>query len=200
MDLILTTNRDGRLGECMNKHYSQPRGFVGRNLCYAIVHDGIYYGHIVGGSATRFLPGRNEFFDMTIADLNLVINNVFFRIERYKEKYPYRNFVVDVVRRWREAVALDWYYQFGDKIVGYESLVEPPRTGEVYKRDGWELVGKTIGYSCKRIAGEGTDKWTGKRIWDTKNLRPKLVWVRKVDNINYSSIKKTMGLLFDSRS
>lgn len=64
--------------------------------------------------------------------------------------------------------------------MGFESLVELPRTGECYKRDGWTLVGQTIGYTCKRVAGKGTDNWSGKRVWDTKNLRPKLVFCRKI--------------------
>jgi hypothetical protein len=47
----------------------------------------------------------------------------------------------------------------------------------IQKKDGWRLVGQTKGYTCKRIAGNSTDSWTGKRVWDTKNLRPKLVFV-----------------------
>lgn len=46
---------------CMNVHYSQPKGFVGRSICAEIIVDNITYGYIVGGSATRFLPGRDEF-------------------------------------------------------------------------------------------------------------------------------------------
>ena len=58
--------------------------------------------------------------------------------------------------------------------------MELPRTGECYLKDDWELVGQTIGYTCKRIAGNGTDDWTGKRVWNTKDLRPKLVFCRKI--------------------
>ena len=46
----------------MAVHYSEPGGFVGRNICYAIMHEGVYYGAIVGGSATLHLVGRDEFF------------------------------------------------------------------------------------------------------------------------------------------
>ena len=55
-----------------------------------------------------------------------------------------------------------------------------PRTGECYKRAGWTEIGITKGYTCKRIKGQGTDNWTGKRVWDTKNLRPKRVFAYKV--------------------
>ena len=53
---------DPRILANMAVHYSQPRGFVGRNICYAVVNDGLYYGSIVGGSATLHLPGRDDFF------------------------------------------------------------------------------------------------------------------------------------------
>lgn len=42
------------------------------------------------------------------------------------------------------------------------------------------FLAKTVGYTCKRAAGKGTDAWTGKRVWDTKNLRPKRVFMREV--------------------
>ena len=53
---------DPRILANMAIHYSQPKGFVGRNICYAVTHDGLYYGSIVGGSATLHLPGRDEYF------------------------------------------------------------------------------------------------------------------------------------------
>jgi hypothetical protein len=162
-------------------HYSQPKGFVGRNICYAVWYGEVLYGHIVGGSATRFLPGRNEFFGSEFT-LNTVVNNIFYHIEKQGGDYPLRNFAAKVLQLFREVVALDWLVKYGDKVLGFESLVEKPRTGDCYKRDGWKLVGETVGYTCKRVAGKGTDSWSGKRVWDTKNLRPKLVFVRLTNN------------------
>lgn len=49
---------DPRILANMSIHYSQPKGFVGRNICYAVLYNSIYYGSIVGGSATKHLPGR----------------------------------------------------------------------------------------------------------------------------------------------
>lgn len=165
----------------MGRHYSQPLGFVGRNICYAILHEGVYYGHIVGGSATRFLPGRNEFLGTTIQQLNQIVNNIFFHIEKIDGKYPTRNFGQKVLAMWREAVTRDWHQKYGDQLIGFESLVELPRSGEVYKRDGWTEVGITKGFTCKRTAGKGTDSWSGKRIWNTTELRPKRVFVRRMN-------------------
>lgn len=138
--------------------------------------DGIDYGAIAAGSATKFLPGRNEFFGQV--ELNNIVNNIFFHIEKFDNRYPMYNFAVKVVEKCRQTVISDWKETYGDAVLGWESLVELPRTGELYIRDGWEEVGLTKGYTCKRKAGEGTDSWTGKRVWDTQNLRPKRVFVR----------------------
>jgi len=164
----------------MQKHYSKPKGFVGRNICYAILYNDIYYGHIVGGSATRFLPGRNEYLNITVKQLNNVINNIFYNISKVNKKYPKRNFTTFVVREFVKKIKEDWQEKYGDKVIGFETLVEKPRTGELYLKAGWVKVGETKGFSCKRVGGKGTDSWTGKRVWDTKNLKPKLVFCYKI--------------------
>lgn len=171
---------DLRLRSYMFSHYSKPEGFVGRSLCYSIWYDGICYGCIVGGSATKYLPGRNEFF--VNIELNSIINNIFFHSEKVEGKYPCREFLPKILSLWRNRVVSDWEYYYHNKVIGFESLVELPRTGECYKRDGWIEVGITHGFTCKRVAGKGTDNWTGKRIWDIDNLRPKKVFVKKWDS------------------
>ena len=163
---------DHRILENMGTHYSQPKGFVGRNICYAIMFDGTYYGSIAGGSATRFLPNRE-----IKVSLNNGVNNIFYHVEKVSGKYPCRWFTVRILKLYRSLIETDWEKKYGDKVLWHETLVELPRTGECYKRDGWELIGQTKGYTCKRTAGKGTDSWTGKRIWNTKNLRPKHVFV-----------------------
>ena len=177
--LIPVTNGHNRMVRNMANHYSQPKGFVGRNICYLVLNDWDIYGTIAGGSATRFLPGRNEFFGMDKSKLGNVVNNIFFHIEKQQGKYPEREFAVKVLRQFRATIQQDWEKKYGDEVIGFESLVELPRTGECYRRDGWTQVGQTKGFTCKRVAGKGTDSWTGKRVWDTENLRPKLVFVRK---------------------
>jgi hypothetical protein len=178
LTLLVTRRTDPYLLGSLRRHYSQPDGFVGRSICYAVFFDWVYYGHIVGGSATRFLPNRNEF--LGTSDLDLIVNNCFFHIEKYNGKYPCRNFGQKVLARWRQSVQEDWKRKYGDILVGFESLVEIPRTGEVYRRDGWSLIGQTKGFTCKRIAGKSSDDWTGKRVWNTTDLRPKHVFARSI--------------------
>jgi len=164
----------------MSKHYSHPKGFVGRSICYAILWDKVYFGHIVAGSSTRFLPGRNDFLGVSLNDLNHVINNIFYSISPNAGGYPVRNFTSFVVREFVRVSTEDWYNKYGDRVLGFETLVEFPRTGDLYRKAGWKEVGETFGYTCKRVGGVGTDAWSGKRVWDTKNLRPKRVFCFKI--------------------
>jgi hypothetical protein len=180
IELHRISKSDKDLKAWMSVHYSAPRGFVGRQLIYKIIVDGVTYGATVAGSATRFLPGRKEFFGLQIP-LNNLVNNTFFHIEKQDGQYPMSNFAQKIVREWRNIVINDWLIKYGDPVMGWETLVEFPRTGELYKRDGWVEIGKTIGYTCKRVAGKGTDGWTGRRVWDTKNLRPKRVFARMIN-------------------
>lgn len=168
-------------------HYSQPKGFVGRNICYAITYDGIYYGSIVAGSAVMHLKGRDEFFGLEkekkAVQIQRFVNNIFFHVERRDGKYPIRNFLKLILKRFRERVMADWAAKYGEQVQGFESLIELPRTGETYLRDGWIEVGQTKGQTCKRVAGKGSDSWSGRRVWDTKNLRPKRVFCRRVNTV-----------------
>lgn len=181
LELRIVKRTEPELLKRMAIHYSQPKGFVGRNICYAVCFDNVYYGNIVAGSSTRFLKGRNEFLSMTIKQLNNVINNIFFNVSKVGGNYPMRNFTTKVIELFEIQAKKDWMEKYGDKVIGFESLVEKPRTGELYKRAGWEVVGETIGYTCKRVAGKGTDSWSGKRVWNTKKeeLRPKLILCKK---------------------
>ena len=175
---------DPKLLANMAVHYSQPRGFVGRNICYAIEWNDSYYGGIVGGSATLHLVGRDTFFGITKENkkqiLKNIVNNIFYHVERIDGVYPVRNMVPKVLELFRFQIAKDWQLKYGDPVIGFESLVELPRNGDVYKRDGWTEVGITKGQTCKRVAGTGTDSWSGKRVWNTENLRPKRVFVRSI--------------------
>jgi len=163
----------------MANHYSKPKGFVGRNICYEVLYDGIYYGHIVGGSATLHLKGRHEFFGTSKTELNHIVNNIFFHIEKVQGKYPCRNFSTKVIKAFREKIQNDWFDKYKNNVIGFETLVELPRTGECYLRDNWVNVATTVGYTCKRTSGKGTDDWSGKRVWDVDNLKPKLIFCRK---------------------
>ncbi len=181
--LYITPKNDILLRHRMFDHYSKPEGFVGRSICYSISYDNVYYGHIVGGSATRFLPGRNEYLGVkSIDDLKGVVNNLFYNISKVNDRYPCRNFTTKVLKYFMQRMIVDWPIKYGRYVIGFETLIEKPRTGELYKRAGWCLVGETHGYTCKRVAGKGTDSWSGKRVWNTDpdNLKPKIVLCYKI--------------------
>lgn len=164
----------------MADHYSNPKGFVGRNICYGIFYENTYYGAIVGGSATLHLAGRQKWlYDNFIPfELGGIVNNIFFHVEG---PYPIRNFVNAVLNLFQDEIKIDWRNRYCEKVQCFETLVELPRQGGCYIRNKWQLVGQTKGFTCKRISGTGSDNWSGKRVWNTdKNqLRPKLVFMKK---------------------
>lgn len=181
--LEVTKRTDPRLLDRMAIHYSNPKGFVGRNICLAVYWRDTYYGHIVFGSATRFLPGRNEHLSIGLKNLNTVAGNIFYNISKISSKYPTRNFTSRVLLQAEVEVRALWKSKYGDALIGFETLVELPRTGDLYLKAGWTLVGQTIGYTCKRTGGRGSDNWSGKRVWNTDpaTLRPKHVFVKKLE-------------------
>jgi hypothetical protein len=106
---------------------------------------------------------------------------VFYNIQKVKGEYPKRNFTISVLDEFTKRAKEDWEKIYLDNVIGFESLVEKPRTGELYLRAGWSMVGETKGFSCKRVAGKSGEKWGGKRVWNTEKdqLKPKLVFCKK---------------------
>ena len=74
----------------------------------------------------------------------------------------------------------DYKEKYKDEVKWFETLVEPPRTGELYIKGGYTLVGITKGFTCKRVNGKSSDKWSGQRIWNREVLKPKLVFIKRV--------------------
>ena len=161
----------------MSIHYSHPKGFMGRQLIYKIFDDDEFVGVIVGGSATLHLPNRNEFFGDKYYINGIINNNFFHLIDNHGDK----NLGTKVLAKWRKQVVKDWEERYKDKVIGFESLVELPRSGAMYKADNWTLVGQTKGFTCRRMSGTEKGKFTGgKRVWNTNpdELKPKLVFCK----------------------
>jgi hypothetical protein len=175
LNLELSNKGNSDVKYLMSIHYSQPKGFVGRQIIYKIYDDELFLGVVVGGSATLHLPNRNEFFGDNF-DLNKIINNTFFHLLPHEDK----NLGTKILKLWRKQVVIDWENKYYCKPIGFESLIELPRSGSLYKADNWTYVGTTKGYTCKRTGGVKTENWTGKRVWDYKNLKPKLVYCKKI--------------------
>lgn len=175
----------------MSIHYSKPKGFVGRQLVYKIYDDNLIMGVIVGGSATMHLPNRNEFFGDKFY-LNGIVNNIFYHIMTEDELQAIgvnsdtyikdKNLGTKTLKLFRNQVVTDWEEKYKDKVIGFETLIELPRSGSLYKADNWTYVGTTKGFTCKRVAGEQTENWTGKRVWNKNpdELKPKLVFCKLI--------------------
>jgi hypothetical protein len=166
----------------MQNHYTQPKGFIGRSIQYLIYYDGVLYGAITGNSPIQHLVGRlthlYEYYHCKM-DLDFIVNNQFFHIDKSCGRYPTRNFASKVLDYYKQKISEDWKHKYGFPIVFFETLVEPPRTGELYIRNGWDYLGMTKGFTCKRGGGAGTDNYTGKRIWNLDKLKPKHIFMQR---------------------
>lgn len=191
---------DFNLRMASSAHYSRPGGFVGRFIAYAIYYGGEYLGVIVGGSATMHLKGRDAFFCLKQGDLNRIVNNSLFHIEKTwdtppfayvvgergvcvetrRKPYPVRNITTLVLETWREQISQDWQECYGDEVLGFETLVQPPRTGELYRRDGWQEVARTKGWTCRRTGGKSSsESFGGRRVWVFDPSQSKIVFCRR---------------------
>jgi len=143
IELVRVKQTDKLARSYITNHYTQPRGFIGRVITYLIKVDKEICGVIVGGSTSLHLPGRRDFFgDCNIQD---IINNRLFRLEN---NIP--NLGSQILKLWRHLVVRDWESIYDSKVIGFETLVKPPRTGAVYKADNWILTGMTRGYTATR--------------------------------------------------
>jgi len=173
--LARTNKGDPVFKNLMAVHYSKPKGFVGRQILYRVMYDDVIYGGIAFGSATKHLPGR-----VFSTSLNNGLNNIFYHVEKQNGAYPLRNFTTRVLLYAEYVVSYDYPALYRDEVHWFETLVELPRTGELYRRAGYTETGTTIGKTCKREGGRGTDSWSGRRVWDEVNLRPKRVFQKIV--------------------
>ena len=160
------------------EHYVGSKGTVGRQMHYIIYYKQKAVGAISAGSAMFAHKKRDRLLSITKAEqksgIRHIVNNTMFRLTRPKEHPP---LATDVLKIWKERVKQDWLSEYGDYVRAFETLVEPPRWGGIYKLDGWRKVGVTAGLGARRPEGHGTagKASTGKR----KIIRvpKKIVWI-----------------------
>ena len=166
IELERVKQTDSKAREYITNHYTNPRGFIGRNTTHLIKVDGNVCGVIVSGSTSLHLVGRSEFFgkDCNIQD---IINNRLFRLEN---NIP--NLGTQVLKLWRKVVVEEWKIKYDCTPIGFETLVKPPLTGSVYRADNWFFGGITKGYTATKFGHSNKDK-----LWI--KTEPRLVFFRK---------------------
>jgi len=163
------------------EHYVESKGTVGRQFHYIVYLDRKAVGGISAGSAIFAHKKRDTFLQVEKVEkdrgLRNIVNNTMFRLTRPSKDMP---LATDVLKLWQERVSKDWFEKFGDVVRCFETLVEPPRWGGIYRLDGWKRIGKTAGLGARRPEGHGTHgkNSTGKR----KIIRvpKKILWVKPI--------------------
>tara|TARA_R100000808_G_scaffold16757_1_gene37590 strand:- start:264 stop:1139 length:876 start_codon:yes stop_codon:yes gene_type:complete len=163
------------------EHYVGSKGTIGRQFHYIVYYDGNAVGAISAGSAVFAHKKRDTILNVSKDEkkggLRNIVNNTMFRMTRPSNEAP---LATEVLQMWKERVEIDWTTKFGDVVRCFETLVEPPRWGGIYKLDGWKRIGDTAGLGARRPEGHGTfgKNSTGKR----KIIRvpKKIYWIRPI--------------------
>lgn len=172
------------------EHYVGSKGTVGRQMHYIVYYEQKAVGAISAGSAMFAHKKRDKLLGITKEEqksgIRHIVNNTMFRLTRPKDAPP---LATDVLKIWKTQVKQDWLRDYGDYVRAFETLVEPPRWGGIYKLDGWKKVGVTAGLGARRPEGHGTagKASTGKR----KIIRvpKKIVWILPICSFKEAAAK-----------
>lgn len=160
------------------QHYVGSKGTVGRQMHYIVYWNGRAVGAISAGSAMFAHKKRDKVLsvirDEQKGGIRHIVNNTMFRMTRPKDEAP---LATDVLKKWMEVVKEDWLNEYGDFVRAFETLVEPPRWGGIYKIVKWKKIGMTFGLGARRPEGHGTagEKSTGRR--KIIKVPKKIVWL-----------------------
>jgi hypothetical protein len=160
------------------EHYPKSKGIVGRQCNYLIERAGEVLGIIGANSPPLNYKKFNAFFN-GFTELNWLNNNVFRLVKRE------RNLGTKILRMFREQIKKDYETQYGDKLIGLVTFVEPPRSGSVYKADNWYFLGVTEGKRCFRRGSHG--KWINKE-WTTGTK--KIIFARFINKVANKKLRQ----------
>jgi hypothetical protein len=176
------------------QHYVGSKGTVGRQIHYIIYHKKKAVGAISAGSAMFANKKRDEFLGVTQEEkkkgVRHIINNTMFRLIRPKDDEPKAS---SILKLFREVVTLDWLKDYGDHVRAFETLVEPPRWGGIYKIDGWKKLGMTAGLGARRPLGHGTMGKNSTGVRKIIKVPKKIIWVMPLFSYQDALLKSALS-------
>jgi hypothetical protein len=163
------------------EHYVGSKGTVGRQLHYIVYFNGHAVGGISAGSAIFAHKKRDKYLGIGEAEkrggIRHIVNNTMFRMIRPSSEEPKATAVLSV---FKTTAIDDWYKSYGDHVRAFETLVEPPRWGGIYKLDGWRRIGNTMGLGARRPEGHGTAGRNSTGVRKIIKVPVKIVWVQPI--------------------
>ena len=176
LHLEKTTKGNKTFSTLFLDHYPESKGILGRQLNYFIKNNGEIIG-IIGFNSPPIHYIKFDLYFGKNLEKNYLNNNVFRIIKN--GVYPASQILSLTIKQ----IKIDYQRQYGDKLIGLVTFVEPPRVGTLYKADNWDYLGETQGKKCYR---RGTlDKWTNKE-WGIGTK--KLIFAKKILRGKYPQI------------
>ena len=175
------------------EHYVGSKGTVGRQLHYIVYYDGKAVGGISAGSAMFANRHRDKFLNVSDQEkktgLRNIVNNTMFRMKRPPNELP---LATDVLKVFKTTIIKEWFRRYGDHVRAFETLVEPPRWGGIYKLDGWTKIGKTAGLGARRPEGHGTAGKASTGVRKIVKVPIKIIWVLPICSFE-KALTKSQG-------
>lgn len=176
--------------------YVPTTSYVGRQCNYSIWCEGYEIGFFGWGSAVMAMKPRDDYIGWTkqqrLFNIPKIANNWRFTLIDDLPKNTATKVISLAINKGRE----DWKKKYDDELVLVETLVEPPRTGTIYRASKWEMVGMTKGtqYEWKHVDNVlETDQITtrgfkiGDKIDENKvkvisgSASPKMIFIKPIN-------------------
>lgn len=161
--------------------YKQSSHYSGRMINYLIYDQfGDCLGVIGFGSSFFCTTARDDAIGWSESarwqNLQNISNNWRFTIKPNR----YKNIATSVLSLATKYIKEDWQKKYGNKLYMLDTYVQPPRSGNIYKANGWEYVGNTVGadFSGRGYEGNLTDSLARCRNLDKGKVKRKMVFIK----------------------
>jgi hypothetical protein len=140
------------------EHYPKSKGIVGRSINFLIYSYGKPIGIIGFASPPLNYLKFNNFFELDKNNKSSENAKLFLNNNVYRIIHTQRNLATQVLKMARNEVYKIYLNDYGTKLKGLVTFVEPPRTGALYKADNWKYIGETEGIEVKRRGKDWMEK------------------------------------------
>lgn len=182
----------------VDRHHSYIRWTdrPSRKLFWSVFEDGRRVGVFGLSSAYDWPKDVTAYMKANALTFNNVANNVVFALAGTEGK----NIGTQALALIRRDAVRWWKDSYGDDLLAFQTFIEPPRTGALYRADNWVVIGMTSGDAVEtvtlapgEVAPEGfaerTCEYAGgvtRRTAQTrKKVAPKIILMRAVSKREY---------------
>lgn len=148
--IVRTTNGDSLGKAYIDAYHSYIQWNLrpSRQIYWDLFENGLLVGSFGFGSGLPFGESVAQYMESCGCEFNELVNNIVYCLNGHQDKNAGTKFL-----KMCRIDALHWWYEkYGDILKCYQTFIEPPRTGAMYKADNWEYLGMTKGHKWTQVA------------------------------------------------